>query len=385
MGERARRWVGYVQKGDDDDSIPSEQRALRYKVYATTAGMRSCSVVFASVVSSGLLGSRFGESLSFGWVPLPNSRAAVQLSATCRSARVLPAEGTRTSTTLRAASTPGDSIPGELISEGSGTADVERRRPFNRRATTRAIRQLAKKLARVRRDRLRQRRRQSTTFDVVVGQNDTTHDLRHSSVLQDSWTGVGSNGALDLGGATDSSGFYSAGVEVVSTTSTTTALPTIDVDGNVPVRPTNKANRRARASTINGRPIVKGKSRGLWGSIFGPRPLLEVCSVEELSRLIDDEGWRLEDLSVVTGANPAARQGGADLEGKRKDAATAGVADGRGLTDRSGVELTMHPVVQAVLERAAAGTLPSGHADGRRIGLAIEVWWSILRPAVADG
>ncbi|CAN0396011.1 unnamed protein product, partial [Laminaria digitata] len=32
-----------------------------------------------------------------------------------------------------------------------------------------------------------------------------------------------------------------------------------------------------------------------------------------------------------------------------------------------------HPTVEALLERAAAGTRPSGHGDGRRIGLAIEV------------
>ncbi|CAN0120678.1 unnamed protein product, partial [Ectocarpus sp. 12 AP-2014] len=32
----------------------------------------------------------------------------------------------------------------------------------------------------------------------------------------------------------------------------------------------------------------------------------------------------------------------------------------------------LHPAVQALLERATAGTKPSMHGDGRRIGLAIE-------------
>ncbi|CAN0198086.1 unnamed protein product, partial [Ectocarpus fasciculatus] len=35
-------------------------------------------------------------------------------------------------------------------------------------------------------------------------------------------------------------------------------------------------------------------------------------------------------------------------------------------------EEELHPAVQALLERATAGTKPSMHGDGRKIGLAIE-------------
>lgn len=110
------------------------------------------------------------------------------------------------------------------------------------------------------------------------------------------------------------------------------------------VKPSSR--RRPATSTVKGRRIAKaGEGRGLWRSIFGPKSLLEVHSAEELSRLVDVEGWALEDLSVLTpnGTRPA-------------DHASVG-----------------HPAVRAVLERAARGTTPSEHGDGRRIGLAIEV------------
>lgn len=84
-------------------------------------------------------------------------------------------------------------------------------------------------------------------------------------------------------------------------------------------------------------------------------------SVEELSRLVDVEGWALEDLSVLTtaGTLPVDRVGVNDSE------------------DETGVVVDLasvgHPAIRAVLERAARGTTPSAHGDGRRIGLAIEV------------
>lgn len=120
--------------------------------------------------------------------------------------------------------------------------------------------------------------------------------------------------------------------------------------------------RRHPASTVKGRRIAKaGEGRGLWRSIFGRRPLLEVHSVEDLSRLVDIEGWALEDLSVFTpaGTRPVDRVGVNSSEDE------AGV-----VADMASVG---HPAIRAVLERAARGTTPSAHEDGRRIGLAIEV------------
>ncbi|CAM9257576.1 unnamed protein product, partial [Hapterophycus canaliculatus] len=180
--------------------------------------------------------------------------------------------------------------------------------------------------------------------------------------------------------------------------------------------------RKKKHRTIKGRAIAKGgKNRGLWRSIFGPKPLLEVHSVDQLSQLIDVEGWGLEDLSVLTGsgggsarsteradspetpADAVAAAVPAELDGPARSVAAAAVAgaprkaehgegattatnsssedDGdEGAAGASEVEGTaaqpqprpLHPSMQAVLDRAAAGTKPSEHGDGRRIGLAIE-------------
>ncbi|CAN0395981.1 unnamed protein product, partial [Laminaria digitata] len=72
-----------------------------------------------------------------------------------------------------------------------------------------------------------------------------------------------------------------------------------------PLSPTTLASeaekgRRSKHSIIRGRRMKGGKDRGLWRSVFGPKPLLEVRSVDELSRLVDEEEWGLEDLSVLT-------------------------------------------------------------------------------------
>eukprot|EP00903_Cladosiphon_okamuranus_P009684 g9214.t1 len=217
--------------------------------------------------------------------------------------------------------------------------------------------------------------------------------------------------------------------------------------------PTSK-RRSKKHATIKGRPIVKGgKGRGLWRSIFGPRPLLEVHSIDQLSQLVDVEGWALEDLSVFTGGGggrsstesvaahttvaatataSATAIAAVDLDGVAQEAAPAAGANnwsetplpesgGAGrdldlqhLAQRTGPatatidsvkeeediaaeedgdddvhlpaktnalpapqgqqqqQQPVHPAVQAVLDRAAAGTAPSLHRDGRRIGLAIE-------------
>ncbi|CAM9738603.1 unnamed protein product [Ectocarpus fasciculatus] len=177
--------------------------------------------------------------------------------------------------------------------------------------------------------------------------------------------------------------------------------------------------RKKKHATIKGRPIVKGgKERGLWRSIFGPRPLLEVHSIDQLSQLVDAEGWGLEDLSVHTGGPRPAESAAAttaiaaaDVDGVALESAAAaakgatskvtaepGVTsgggavpatvksnnNGEGYTDAVRAEdipvvptpsippQELHPAVQALLERATAGTKPSMHGDGRKIGLAIE-------------
>ena len=223
------------------------------------------------------------------------------------------------------------------------------------------------------------------------------------------------------------------------------------------VAATSKRPNKSHA-TIKGRPIVKGgKGRGLWRSIFGPRPLLEVHSLDQLSQLVDVEGWGLEDLSVFTGGGVGPRRSStesvaanttvaatasdatavaAGIDGVPQEAPAAASAvaknrtgnvrtesGGTGLDSQqaTGPATTMidtgneeeeeeeqqieeedddeeedidvhlstktkalpspqgqqqqqplHPSVQAVLDRAAAGTAPSLHRDGRRIGLAIE-------------
>ncbi|CAM9219890.1 unnamed protein product, partial [Discosporangium mesarthrocarpum] len=98
--------------------------------------------------------------------------------------------------------------------------------------------------------------------------------------------------------------------------------------------------------STKGRPLVHGEGHGLWRSVFGPRPLLEVRSVGELSRLIDEEGWPLGDLSVKTGG---AGDGSVDKRWR-----------------------SSHPVIRAILERKAARSIPSGRTDGMRIALSIE-------------
>ncbi|CAN0455257.1 unnamed protein product, partial [Ectocarpus sp. 12 AP-2014] len=182
-----------------------------------------------------------------------------------------------------------------------------------------------------------------------------------------------------------------------------------------------RRKKKKKHAAIKGRPIVKGgKDRGLWRSIFGPRPLLEVHSIDQLSQLVDAEGWGLEDLSVLTGGRRPAESASATsttaaitaadvddiapkslaaAEGAASKVATEpGVKSGGGAapatvksndygegntavraedvpavpTPPIPPQEELHPAVQALLERATAGTKPSMHGDGRRIGLAIE-------------
>lgn len=111
--------------------------------------------------------------------------------------------------------------------------------------------------------------------------------------------------------------------------------------------------------------IASRRGLGLWHSIVGPKSLLEVHSVDRLKKLVDCEGYRLEELSVLTSVGASAT-----LNNEREVSSNhGGCEDGVEAHDNN----MRHPVVQAVLDRAAAGTVPSMHGDGRRIGLAIEV------------
>lgn len=151
------------------------------------------------------------------------------------------------------------------------------------------------------------------------------------------------------------------------------------------IRKRKHSTKAKHASAKRRRSIKDGDRRGLWKSIFGPRPLRDVESVDELCRLVDNEGWKLEDLSVFTwdgGSAPMDCAGGDNLADPRsiddtRSSSGAGVSLAAGdssMKDGSPApDTTMHPTVQAVLDRAASGTTPSGHGDGRRIGLAIEV------------
>ena len=119
-------------------------------------------------------------------------------------------------------------------------------------------------------------------------------------------------------------------------------------------------HRQRRSCRKTRRVSSRGSGQGprLWRSIFGVRPpLKEVNSIDDLFCFVDERGWGLEDLSVVT------RRGD-------RAPATDPTRAGDCMVD---VSAALHPTVRAVLERAEKGTVPSEHGDGRRIGLAIEV------------
>ncbi|CAM9772503.1 unnamed protein product [Ascophyllum nodosum] len=118
-------------------------------------------------------------------------------------------------------------------------------------------------------------------------------------------------------------------------------------------------HRQRRSCRKTRRVSSRGSGQGprLWRSIFGVRPpLKEVNSIDDLFCFVDERGWGLEDLSVVT------RRGD-------RAPATDPTRAGDCMVD---VSAALHPTVRAVLERAKKGTVPSEHGDGRRIGLAIE-------------
>lgn len=250
----------------------------------------------------------------------------------------------------------------------------ERRRqvsrpPASKRRATRAIRRRARRLARFRRKRLRQATARATTIDIIVSDDQVV--IRDSNELEaQQQQAVLMQPTPDED--TDENGVTPLSrIAVLSPPPTTVDATGVDVSGSAikedrPAIKVNNSDLHTAATTLEGRPIVHGEGRGLWRSIFGPRPLLDIHSVEELSRLVDVDGWKLEDLSVVTGTAGAggARAAVRAAAGADEDAAADITTDGAH---------TPHPVVQAVLERAAAGTTPSKHADGRRIGLAIEV------------
>lgn len=106
---------------------------------------------------------------------------------------------------------------------------------------------------------------------------------------------------------------------------------------------------------------------GLWWPVFrSKKKLKEIRSVEELSHFVDDKKWCLQYLSVVTWRGDGIRSD--DPSRAVEECSATGVA-GRGVDNAP----VLHPTVQAVLNRAMMGTIPSRHGDGRRIGLAIEV------------
>lgn len=121
-----------------------------------------------------------------------------------------------------------------------------------------------------------------------------------------------------------------------------------------------------RCSPSTGMPsAVRVVPQGLWRWIFSPRSLVEVHSVEQLSELLDGEDRGLETLSVR-----ADYGSGTPVDDARADRDPHGKHDDCSEWEQYRLR---HPVVQAVLDRAASGTVPSMHGDGRRIGLAIEV------------
>lgn len=289
------------------------------------------------------------ESFSFGQTP-------------CSKGLIRPPNHGALSTLHSIASTATDAGAEELtlLTESGIGADGEiqrEQRSASRRRVSRATRRRARRLARARRDRSRQLQQEQQQQQRQQGQ-------------------------IKISPKRDEAGRGSDEASRVYPSSTVV----FDVDGNaapVPPEINNDVGKRGRVSTIEGRPIVRGEGRSLWGSIFGPRPLRSVHSIEELSTLIDVDGWRLEDLSVVTGISPISHGVGGSSRGGDSDPADAAASlrsksdanytdygDGDGGGEAAAA---VHPLVQAVLDRAAAGTLPSLHNDGRRIGLAIEV------------
>lgn len=291
------------------------------------------------------------ESFSFGQAP-------------CGKPLIRPSNHDALSASRSVASTAIDAGPEEvtLLTESGTGADGEiQRRSASRRRVSRATRRRARRLARARRDRSRQLQQEQQQQQRQQGQTKISLERDEAG-----------------GGDDEGSRLYPSPTVVV------------DVDGNAsPVPPdiNDDVGNSGRVSTIEGRPIVRGEGRSLWGSIFGPRPLRSVHSIEELSTLMDVDGWRIEDLSVITGTGPTThgfdgKSAGGDsnptdaayaLESK-SDTHVVDHGDGDGDGNPGGeAAAAVHPLVQAVLDRGAAGTLPSLHNDGRRIGLAIEV------------
>lgn len=257
------------------------------------------------------LGSKIGESLSLDW-------------ATCSRCSLRPLQN-------HAATSLSSNVASEAPTLTATEAE-QHRRP-SRRRVSRTIRSRARRLARARRNQIRQQQKRqqqphkqqpepANSINIVLAEEDA-NDLSERVNQQ-----------------------------IV-----------VDMNGNTQVHPTNNVDKRERVSTI--------KDRGLLGAWFSPRPLRSVDSVAELSSLIDDHGWDLEHLSVITGTGTGTGTGPnsdiGSVEGKIDE----------GTSVMGGEVAAVHPVVQAVLKRAAAGTLPSSHTDDRRIGLAIEVGCTI--------
>ena len=292
--------------------------------------------------------------------------------------------------------------------------------PLLKRRVNRAIRRRAGRLARARRknkakqDALARAAATSILNDVVVpAADDNGAPLANNPYFPPRWDPRARRRAAAVEQQQQATTTEAQGApgEEPTMAAATTVPPDMDVDTvaeasqvdacakkprsstKTPSSTPKPEGRRSKHSTIRGRRIVRGgKDRGLWRSVFGPRPLLEVHSIDELNRLVDAEQWGLEDLSVLTWRGKAALDEDGAVAVKSGD--DVGVANGVGGVDTGGggggdggsggggvgggdgggeVRSVLHPTVEALLERAAAGTRPSGHEDGRRIGLAIEV------------
>lgn len=220
------------------------------------------------------------------------------------------------------------STPATKVHEGTTASDEstpQTRRP--RRRLKRKIRQRARKIARARRDLIQQDRHQSRRSD----EEQLTLDLNLTNFVElskDEFSlhehgGVQEMDYSQVGGQTDTG---------------------------------------REKWTKEDYSFLSGRWRGLL-SLFGSKPFVEVHSVKQLSWLLDVKGYNLEDLSVLCGDRKTSNV----CHGRRSDKDAGGERSSAQRDNRR------HPVVQAVLDRVAAGTLPSMHGDGRRIGLALEV------------
>lgn len=328
----------------------TKDRGTTPRAMKTLERVRRCSTL-ALVAFAVQLGSQASES--FGFSPLT---PAIKTCSTTRSR-----EGASKSHLLVGSATTAAGLEEKterrrsLLRRGEASSSRSKRR-----LTGRAIRRRARRLHRIR------RKQQARTTQV----NDVGLESQHNFNASFPATRERPPAAGD--------GQKAARLAVAAATATAESLAAeealsvlINEESNKPSSSADSAStsrrRRHPASTVKGRRIAKaGEGRGLWRSIFGPRPLLQVHSVEDLSRLVDVEGWALEDLSVLTpaGTRPVDRIGVKSIGVKSSE-------------DEAGLDADMvsvgHPAVRAVLERAARGTTPSAHGDGRRIGLAIEV------------